>query len=172
MNSAMESQGGGSQSLDINRIRATLRHRYPFLLVDRILELEPAKRAVGLKNVTVNEAFFTGHFPDNPIMPGVLILEAMAQVAGVLLLSSIHNQGKLALFAGMDGVRFRKIVVPGDQLISEVTFLKVKREIGKVAAVARVDGEVVAEGEFLFALRPEGAPEEAPAPAEASALLG
>lgn len=157
--------------MDINAIQATLRHRYPFLLVDRILEMEPAKRAVGLKNVTVNEAFFNGHFPGNPIMPGVLILEAMAQVAGVLLLSGTDNQGKLALFAGMDRVRFRKTVVPGDQLISEVTILKRKGDVGKVGAVGRVGGEVVAEGEFLFALRPDEGQQEATAE-RAAALTG
>jgi beta-hydroxyacyl-ACP dehydratase FabZ len=132
-----------------------LQHRYPFLLVDRVLELEPGKRAVGLKNVTINEAFFSGHFPGNPIMPGVLIVEAMAQVGGVLLLATTGNEGKLAFFAGIDKVRFRRPVMPGDQLITEVTLLKAKGDIGRVAVVGRVGGQVVAEGEYLFALKPD-----------------
>jgi beta-hydroxyacyl-ACP dehydratase FabZ len=141
--------------MDINQIQAVLQHRYPFLLVDRVLELEPGKRAVGLKNVTINEAFFSGHFPGNPIMPGVLIVEAMAQVGGVLLLATTGNEGKLAFFAGIDKVRFRRPVMPGDQLITEVTLLKAKGDIGRVAVVGRVDGQVVAEGEYLFALKPD-----------------
>ena len=141
--------------MDINEIMSVLQHRYPFLLVDRILELEPGQRAVGLKNVTVNEAFFSGHFPGNPIMPGVLVVEAMAQVGGVLLLATTGNKGKLAFFAGIDKVRFRRPVMPGDQLITEVTLLKTKGDIGRVAVVGRVDGQVVAEGEYLFALRPD-----------------
>ena len=140
-------------TMDINQIQGILQHRYPFLLVDRVLELEPGKRAVGLKNVTINEAFFNGHFPGNPIMPGVLIVEAMAQVGGILLLASTSNQGKLAFFAGIDKMRFRRPVVPGDQLITEVTITKQKGDIGRVAVVGKVDGEVVAEGEYLFALR-------------------
>jgi beta-hydroxyacyl-ACP dehydratase FabZ len=144
--------------MDINDIQSVLQHRYPFLLVDRVLELEPGKRAVGLKNVTVNEAFFMGHFPGNPIMPGVLIVEAMAQVGGVLLLATTGNQGKLAFFAGIDKLRFRRPVLPGDQLITEVTLLKSKGDVGRVAVVGKVEGQVVAEGEYLFALRPDEAP--------------
>ena len=139
--------------MDINEIQTVLQHRYPFLLVDRLLELEPGKRAVGLKNVTVNEAFFNGHFPGNPIMPGVLIVEAMAQVGGILLLVTSGNEGKLAFFAGIDKLRFRRPVVPGDQLITEVTLTKAKGDIGRVTVVGKVDGHVVAEGEYLFALR-------------------
>jgi len=141
--------------MDINQIQKVLPHRYPFLLVDRILELEPGRRAVGVKNVTVNEDFFNGHFPGNPIMPGVLIVEAMAQVGGILLLATTGNEGKLAFFAGIDKLRFRRPVLPGDQLVTEVTILKTKGDIGRVAVVGRVDGQVVAEGEYLFALRPD-----------------
>ncbi len=139
--------------MDIRGIQATLQHRYPFLLVDRILELEPGKRAVGVKNVTVNEEFFNGHFPGNPVMPGVLTVEAMAQVGGILLLCSTGNEGKLAFFAGIDKLRFRRPVVPGDQLVTEVTLLKTRGDIGRVAVTGRVDGQVVAEGEYLFVLR-------------------
>lgn len=141
--------------MDINQIQATLQHRYPFLLVDRILELEPGKRAVGVKNVTVNEDFFNGHFPGNPVMPGVLTVEAMAQVGGILLLCTTGNEGKLAFFAGIDKMRFRRPIMPGDQLVTEVVLLKVKGDIGRVSVVGRVDGQVVAEGEYLFVMRPD-----------------
>ena len=138
--------------LDVEQIRAILPHRYPFLLVDRILEMEPGKRAVGLKNVTINEEFFEGHFPGHAVMPGVLVLEAMAQVGGVLLLSMTGNQGKLAYFGGMDKVRFRKPILPGDTLITEVELLKSRGGIGKVKAIGRVNDQVAVEGEFIFAL--------------------
>ncbi len=142
-------------TMDISDIQATLPHRYPFLLVDRILELEPGKRAVGVKNVTVNEDFFNGHFPGNPVMPGVLTVEAMAQVGGILLLCTTGNEGKLAFFAGIDKMRFRRPIVPGDQLVTEVTLLKVKGDIGRVSVVGRVEGQIVAEGEYLFVMRPD-----------------
>lgn len=142
--------------MDIERIMRILPHRYPFLLVDRILDIEPGKKAVGLKNVTFNENFFQGHYPGQPIMPGVLILEMMAQVGGVLLLSMTGNEGKLAYFGGMDKVRFRKPVLPGDTIIAEVELLKTKGNAGKVKAVARVHGQVVAEGEFIFMLVERG----------------
>lgn len=138
--------------LDAEQIRAILPHRYPFLLVDRILELEPGKRAVGLKCVTINEEFFQGHFPGHAVMPGVLVLEAMAQVGGVLLLTMSGNEGKLAYFGGMDNVRFRKTVLPGDVLITEVELLKNRGSVGKVKVIGRVDNQVAAEGEFIFAL--------------------
>ena len=138
--------------LDIEQIRDVLPHRYPFLLVDRILELVPEKSARGYKNVTISEEFFEGHFPGHAVMPGVLVCEAMAQVGGVLLLSMTGNSGKLAYFGGMDKVRFRRPVVPGDSLVTDVELIATKGNIGKVRAVARVDGEVAAEGEFMFAL--------------------
>ncbi|OFX17869.1 MAG: 3-hydroxyacyl-[acyl-carrier-protein] dehydratase FabZ, partial [Armatimonadetes bacterium RBG_16_58_9] len=130
--------------LDIEQIREVLPHRYPFLLVDRILDLVPEKSARGYKNVTINEEFFEGHFPGHAVMPGVLVCEAMAQVGGVLLLSMTGNQGKLAYFGGMDKVRFRRPVVPGDTLVTDVELIATRDNIGKVKAVARVDGEVAA----------------------------
>lgn len=139
-------------SMDAREIVKVLPHRYPFLLVDRILEIEPAKRAVGLKNVTANEPQFTGHFPDRPIMPGVLIVEALAQVGAVLMLQMPENQGKLALFAGIDACRFRRMVVPGDQLRMEVEVLRLKGAFGKVKATATVDGALAAEAELLFSI--------------------
>jgi len=138
--------------LDIEQIRDVLPHRYPFLLVDRILELVPEKSARGYKNVTINEEFFEGHFPGHAVMPGVLVCEAMAQVGGVLLLSMTGNEGKLAYFGGMDKVRFRKPVLPGDTLVTDVELIATKSNIGKVKATARVDGDVACEGEFMFAL--------------------
>lgn len=141
--------------MDIVEIMEFLPHRYPFLLVDRITELEPGKRAVGIKNVTRNEEFFNGHFPGNPIMPGVLIVEHAAQVGGVLLLATTGKKDKLALFAGIDGMKFRRRVVPGDQIVTEVTLLRAGSRAGKVQVVSRVDGEVVAEGQYTFAMIPD-----------------
>ena len=138
--------------LDVRDIRRIIPHRYPILLVDRIVELEPGKRAVGLKNVTTNEWFFEGHFPDNPIMPGVLIIEALAQTGAVAALSADEFKGKLGLFAGIDGVRFRRQVVPGDQLRLEVEMDRLRRGIGRASAKAMVEGETAAEGRLTFAL--------------------
>lgn len=138
--------------LTATQIQEIIPHRYPMLLVDRIIEIEPMKRAVGIKNVTINEQFFEGHFPGNPIMPGVLILEAMAQVGGVAMLYPEEYRGKLAVFAGMDRVKFRRPVVPGDQLRMVVEIIKVRGNMGKIWGEAFVDGELVAEGEFMFAL--------------------
>jgi len=138
--------------LKIEDIRNVIPHRYPFLLVDRILDFEPGRRAVGLKNVTINESFFEGHFPGHAVMPGVLLVEAMAQVGGVILLSVPENRGKLAYFAGLDKVRFKKPVVPGDCLISEVEIIWTWRNHGKVKATARVDGEVVVEGVLFYSV--------------------
>ena len=136
--------------LDINMIQRILPHRYPFLLVDRIVEVAE-KRVVGIKNVTINEPFFQGHFPGHPIMPGVLILEAMAQVGGVAALTAKENIGKLAYFLSINNAKFRKPVVPGDILRIEVDLLKAKMGIRQTRAVAKVDGNVVAEAEMMFA---------------------
>lgn len=138
--------------LTVSQIQAIIPHRYPFLLVDRILEVEPMKRAVGIKNVSANEQFFQGHFPGKPIMPGVLILEAMAQVGGVAMLYSEEFRGRIAVFAGIDRAKFRRPVVPGDQLRMVAEIVKLRGTMGKVWAEAFVDGELVAEAEFLFAL--------------------
>lgn len=142
----------GTGQLDINAIHKILPHRYPFLLVDRILELEEDKRAVGIKNVTINDQFFLGHFPQRPVMPGVLIVEAMAQVAGVLMLSKSANAGKLAYFMSMDKVKFRKTVVPGDQLRLEVEVVKLRSKTGQVRSKAIVDNQLVAEAELMFSI--------------------
>ncbi|MCQ4088134.1 3-hydroxyacyl-ACP dehydratase FabZ [Saccharibacillus sp. JS10] len=138
--------------LDSQQIQEIIPHRPPFLLVDRILEVEPGKRAVGIKNVTVNEPFFVGHFPGYPVMPGVLIVEALAQVGSVAMMIVEENRGKLGFFAGIDNFRFRGQVTPGDTLRLEVEMTRFKGKIGKGHAVATVDGNVVAEGDMMFAL--------------------
>ncbi len=138
--------------MDIQQIREILPHRYPFLLVDRIEELE-AERIVGIKNVTINEPFFMGHFPDFPVMPGVLIVEAMAQVAGVLVLSQIEDRkSKLVLLASIEEAKFRRPVRPGDQLRIEMKMVKRKSTIAKMSGVATIDGNVVAEATMLCKL--------------------
>ncbi len=131
------------EAADIMRI---LPHRYPFLLVDRIVELEPGKRAVGIKGVSANEPQFTGHFPGRPIMPGVLMVEALAQTAGVAVLTLDEYRGKLGLFAGIDDCRFRRLVQPGDTLRLEVTVEKLRGMFGRVRALASVDGDPAVEG--------------------------
>jgi 3-hydroxyacyl-[acyl-carrier-protein] dehydratase len=141
--------------LDIEQIKEIIPHRYPFLLVDRILEVEEGKSAVGIKNVSANEEFFNGHFPDYPVMPGVLIVEALAQVGAVAMLKKEENRGRLAFFAGIDGCRFKKQVKPGDQLRLEVEIVRLRGPIGKGKAVATVDGEVACEAEITFALGPK-----------------
>jgi 3-hydroxyacyl-[acyl-carrier-protein] dehydratase len=138
--------------LDIQQIQAIIPHRYPFLLVDRILEIEEGKRAVGIKNVSANEAFFAGHFPEYPVMPGVLIVEALAQVGAVAMLKKEENRGRLAFFTGIDNCRFKKQVKPGDQLRLEVEIIRARGAIGKGKGVATVDGELVCETELMFAL--------------------
>ena len=130
------------EAADIMRI---IPHRYPFLMVDRIVELEPGKRVVGIKQVTANEPQFTGHFPERPIMPGVLMVEALAQTAGVAVMTLDEYRGKLGLFAGIDDCRFKRMVVPGDTLRLEVTVEKLRGMFGRVHAVASVDGEVAVE---------------------------
>lgn len=138
--------------LDINQIKEIIPHRYPFLLVDKILEIEEGKRAVGLKNVTANEQYFVGHFPDYPVMPGVLIVEALAQVGAVAMLNKEENRGRLAFFTGIDNCRFKKQVKPGDQLKLEVEIVRARGAIGKGKGIATVDGELVCETEIMFAL--------------------
>ena len=136
--------------LNINDIMAVLPHRYPFLLVDKIVKIEGNKKIVGLKNVTVNEQFFNGHFPGHPIMPGVLIVEAMAQVAGVLVLRMEDTKNKIPYFMTIDKARFRKPVMPGDTLLIEVEFVKIKTRTAKIKAKATVDGKIVTEAELTF----------------------
>ena len=150
----MVAQGfdSGQEAMDVNQIMKILPHREPFLFVDRITHLEKGKRAIGIKNVTINDYFFRGHFPGRPVMPGVLILEAMAQVGGVMMLESDENRGKLALFLAIDNAKFRKVVVPGDQLVFEVVAGKMRSRMGAVHGVATVDGKVVAEADLMFAL--------------------
>ncbi|WP_294744715.1 3-hydroxyacyl-ACP dehydratase FabZ [uncultured Exiguobacterium sp.] len=137
----------------IEQIKEVIPHRYPFLLVDRILEVEEGKRAVGVKNVSANEEFFNGHFPDYNVMPGVLIVEALAQVGAFAVLKMEANQGKLAFFAGIENCRFKRQVVPGDQLRLEVELTKLRGPIGKGRAKATVDGEVACTAELTFAIK-------------------
>jgi len=136
---------------DIQAIMNYLPHRYPFLLVDRVLEIVPGEKIVALKNVTMNEPFFQGHFPGTPIMPGVLIIEAMAQAGGVLFSSEQlkKKQGSLFYFMGMDKVKFRKPVVPGDQIIFEVKIIRQRSKVVKMAGIATVDQKIVAEAELM-----------------------
>ncbi|KEI73794.1 3-hydroxyacyl-ACP dehydratase [Clostridium botulinum A2 117] len=138
--------------LDINEIKKIIPHRYPFLLVDKITELEEGKSAVGYKNVTANEYFFSGHFPEEPVMPGVLIIEALAQVGAVAILSKEEFKGKIAYFGGINKAKFRKKVVPGDVLKLSIDLTKIKGVAGVGKAVATVDGKVAAEAELLFVI--------------------
>ena len=142
-----------SPILTAEQIHQLLPHRYPFALVDRIIEYVPQEKAVGLKNVTFNEPYFPGHIPGNPLMPGVLQIEAMAQVGGTILMQIPELKGKFFAFAGIDKVRFRRPVVPGDQLIMTVELLALKRNrIAKMKGKGEVDGQVAVEGEMLFSL--------------------
>ncbi len=142
--------GGNKTEIDINGIMRILPHRYPFLLVDRVLEIERGKRGVGVKNVTINDNFFQGHFPTRPVMPGVLMVEAMAQTAGVVILTNEAHRCKVAFFLAVDKVRFRRVVVPGDQLVMEVEVIRDRPKTAQVRAIAKVGDEVAAEAEMVF----------------------
>jgi 3-hydroxyacyl-[acyl-carrier-protein] dehydratase len=146
-------------SLDIHRILKLLPHRYPFLLVDKVLDIEPSKRILALKNVTINEPFFQGHFPGRPVMPGVLMLEALAQAAGLLAFASAGvepDENTVYYFVGIDGARFKRVVEPGDQLLLEVEQLRSKAGIVKFAAKARVGDELAVEAELMCTMRKVG----------------
>lgn len=146
----MADEKPGEPVLDIQQILGFLPHRYPLLLVDRVLEFDAGKRIVGLKNVTINEPFFPGHFPGHPVMPGVLIIEAMAQVGGLLVMREIENiEEKVVYFMSLDGVKWRKPVVPGDQLIFEVEIVQLRGPVCKMKGVARVDGKPAAEATMM-----------------------
>ena len=145
-----------STQMDIHEILQHLPHRYPFLLIDRVLECTPGKNIVALKNVTINEPFFPGHYPHHPVMPGVLIIEAMAQAAAILsfkTMGALPSDDSVYYFVGIDEARFKRPVGPGDQVIFKVEILSTKRGIWKYAAVAEVDGKVVAEGSLMATLR-------------------
>lgn len=154
----LENNGNASQFLEpivmgIEEIQDLLPHRYPFALVDRIVEFVPEKKAVGIKNVSINEPFFQGHFPGRPIMPGVLIVEAMAQVGGLILKKMDSSGGGLFVFAGIDKVRFRRPVIPGDRLVMTVELLRTRGgRFGKMHGRTEVDGQLVTEGEMMFSL--------------------
>lgn len=156
--------------IDIRSIMEYLPHRYPFLLIDRVLEVEPGRRIVALKNVTINEPFFTGHFPHLPVMPGVLMIEALAQAAGVLSFATLGRRSdpsSVFYFVGIDGARFKKPVGPGDQLILEVEILRFGRSLAKFKGRATVDSTVAVEAELMCALREVTPPETLQAPAAA-----
>lgn len=138
--------------LNAQQIQEIIPHRYPFLLVDRIVEIEYGVRAIGIKNVSIGEPFFQGHFPTYPVMPGVLIVEALAQVGAVALLGTEEHRGKMAFFAGIDGVRFKRQVVPGDTLRLEVELGRMRRGVGTGTATATVDGQLAVRGELMFAV--------------------
>jgi len=143
-------QYDGEKEINIDGIMKILPHRYPFLLVDRVIVLEKAKKAVGIKNVTINDHFFQGHFPTRPVMPGVLMVEAMAQTAGVVVLTNEAHRGKLAFFMAADNVKFRKVVSPGDQLLMEVEVVRDRAKTAQVRAQARVGDDIVAEADMVF----------------------
>lgn len=138
--------------LDSNEIKKILPHRYPFLLVDRVLELTEGKHVKAIKNVTVSEPFFLGHFPEHHVMPGVLIVEALAQAGAIAILKPEENRGKIAFFAGIDKCRFKRQVIPGDILELNVEITKIKGPVGKAKAVAKVDGEIAAKAEITFSI--------------------
>ena len=140
------------EGFDQKKILSILPHRYPFLLVDRLIELVPGERAVGIKNVTINEPFFQGHFPGEPVMPGVLIIEALAQVGAAAVLSMKGNENKLAVFTRIKDFRFKQAVKPGDQMHLSIAMTGMRLNIGKGEAEARVEGKIAASGELWFAL--------------------
>jgi len=146
-----------ANAIDINKILKLLPHRYPFLLVDRVLEITPQVSITALKNVTMNEPFFQGHFPDFPVMPGVLIIEALAQTAALLTFSEDRPEDSVYYFAGIDSARFKKPVLPGDQLIMTANLLRGRAGIYKFSVQATVDGEIAAEANITCAVRPRGA---------------
>lgn len=139
--------------IDITEILKIIPHRYPFLLIDKIVDIEEKKSITAIKNVTFNENFFQGHFPNQPVMPGVLILEALAQTGAAAILASEDNRGKLAFFAGADNVRFRRVVVPGDVLEMKCEIIKMRASFGRAKAVAKVNDEIACEAEILFAIK-------------------
>jgi len=139
--------------LNSQQIKEIIPHRYPFLLVDRVEEMEAEKRVVGIKNVSANEPFFAGHFPEYPVMPGVLILEALAQVGAIAVLDMEQNKGKIGFLAGVDKCRFKKEVKPGDQLRLEVEIIRMRGSVGKGKGTATVNGEVACEAEITFAIK-------------------
>lgn len=143
--------------IEVREIQNLLPHRFPFLLLDRVVAAEPGKSLTAIKNVSFNESFFQGHFPESPVMPGVLIIEAMAQACGVLAVlsqgSTQRREGEITLFAGLDNVRFKRQVIPGDQLVFEVELLAHKRGIGKFNAVAKVDGQLAVQAQIMCAQR-------------------
>ncbi len=140
------------ENLDINEIKKLIPHRYPFLLVDRVTEAVPGHSAKGYKNLTANEQFFEGHFPFKPIMPGVLMVEALAQLACIAILLKDEFKGQLGVFTGIDGFKFRQMVIPGDRLDMEVELLRMKGPLGKLKAIAKVGDKIAAEGEISFAM--------------------
>ena len=139
--------------LDVNQIKEIIPHRYPFLLIDQVVEIEEGKRVVAKKNVTINEPFFQGHFPDYPVMPGVLIVEALAQAGAVAMLQKEENKGKIGFLAGIDSCRFKRQVIPGDTLMLEVEITRLKGPIGKGKAKATVNGELACDAEIIFAIQ-------------------